>query len=320
MKRLQEEEIETDIFKFKMFVAFYDTESTDKKPTESDIISIGCVLCEINDNKFINPKRFHTFVNTVKVINPIAQAVHNISQSDIRDAPSFPDAIKLWKKWLINETSTFSNAVILLSGHNIFNFDDIILFCNFKQHRLDYDQFLTDVKVWGFLDTLQVLKIWFKGKPNAEKPQNASTSKVSFTLGHCFETFCGKKLEGAHNALTDSQACYDIFVSPCISKLFNLNSLTHLARIKHKHVKIIKKTAGIAFQSIAERTQDEGIKEVDIPLDNIPLWDDDQEEEDIADETIRLCLNCMLMFKQSEHNSCKLSTNRYVPPKKLKAN
>jgi DNA polymerase III alpha subunit (gram-positive type) len=301
-----------DIFKFKIFIAFYDTESTDKKPTESDIISLGCVLSEIKDNKFINPKQFHTFVFSRKTINPIAQAIHNISQSDIRDAPPFPDAINLWKKWLLSNIS--ENAVILLSGHNIFNFDDIILFCNFKQHRLDYDQFLIDVKIWGFLDTFQALKIWFKGKPNKEKPQNAATSKSSFALGHCFETFCGKKLVGAHNALTDSQACYDIFSSPCISKLFNLNSLTNLSRRKDKHVEVIKKTAGIAFQSIAERTQDEGLKEIDIPLDTIPLWDDD--DEDMEEESIRLCLNCMLMFKQTEHSSCKLLTHKYVPQKK----
>ena len=62
----------------------------------------------------------------------------------------------------LSVTSKHPNSKLIIAGHNSFNFDDVILFCNFQQHRLDYEQFLLDIRCSGFMDTLQVLKLWFK--------------------------------------------------------------------------------------------------------------------------------------------------------------
>jgi DNA polymerase III epsilon subunit-like protein len=298
----QIEELQENLFQFKHYFAFWDVESTDKKPSESDIISIGCVLCEYEEG-FVRPQQFHTFVNTQKAIHPVASSIHHIHKSDLVDAPYFPDAIKLWKKWLLEKMSPGSKLII--TGHNSFGFDDLILFCNFKQHRLDYEGFLNELKVVGFMDTFQVLKIWFKTKPMLEKPKQPVTGKVSFALGNCYHTWIGHELTGAHNALTDSQALYDIFTCPVISKMFTLVSLFANIRIKSKHIKHIKKSVGIAFLSIEERTKLETCE--DIELESEPIWDDDNEEDE---ESKRLCLNCMLMYRQSDHLICTLSSQK----------
>jgi DNA polymerase III alpha subunit (gram-positive type) len=302
-----ESDTSTECFAFKHFFMFWDVESSDKIPTESDIISLGAVICEVED-KFVRPHTFHEFVQTRKLINPVAEEVHHIHQSDLASAAFFPEVVEKFKKWILSHLTKFPNSKLIVCGHNSFNFDDVMLFCNFKQHRLDYDQFLVDIKVGGFMDTLQVLKMWFKDKPLSEKPQNQATSKTSFALGHCFATFCGKPLVGAHNALTDSQALFDIFTSPRIEKMYNLHSLFAHIRPRDKHVKLLKKSAGIAFWSITDRTQAETADE--IPIDDVPLWDDDMDTECDDTEGKRLCLNCMLMFKQSEHLVCTLGTQK----------
>jgi DNA polymerase III epsilon subunit-like protein len=298
----QIEEPLENLFQFKHYFAFWDVESTDKKPSESDIISIGCVLCEYEEG-FVRPQQFHTFVNTTKAINLIAESVHHIHKSDLVDAPYFPDAIKLWKKWILEKMTPGSKLII--TGHNSFGFDDLILFCNFKQHRLDYEGFLNEIFVNGFMDTLQVLKIWFKSKPLLDKPKQPVTGKVSFALGNCYHTWIGHELTGAHNALTDSQALYDIFTCPVISKMFTLVSLFTNIRTKKKHIKHIKKSVGIAFLSIEERTKLETADEMEIESE--PIWDDDN-EEDL--ESKRLCLNCMLMYHQTDHLTCTLSSQK----------
>ena len=88
-----------NLFQFHHYFMLYDTESTDKVVSESDIISIGAVICEYDDG-FVRPQTFHTFVNTNKAINSVAEAVHHIHQSDLANQPYFPAAIKLWIEWI----------------------------------------------------------------------------------------------------------------------------------------------------------------------------------------------------------------------------
>ncbi len=90
--------------------------------------------------------------------------------------------------------------------------------------------------------------------------------------------------------------------------MYNLHSLFTHIRPRDKHVKLLKKSAGIAFWSITERTQAETADE--IPIDDVPLWDDDMDTEFDNAEAKRLCLNCMLMFKQSDHSVCTLGTQK----------
>lgn len=284
----------TDVVCYKPYFMFWDVESTNKRPTEDDVISLGAVICEW-EKVFVRPRTFHTFVFTRKLIDPGAEAVHHISQSDLEGQPTFPEAIELLKKWVLSILEPSDR--VFKSGHNCFNFDDIMLFSNFKQHLLDYEQFLQDIHVFGFMDTLQVLKAWFKTKPVCEKPRNQVTGKPSFALGHCFETFCGKKLEGAHNALTDSMALFDIFTCERISKMFTLNTLFEHVRSKEKHLKALKKTVGVAFQCLTDRTKNETAEP-----DGDPVWDDDIDDE--SGEQMRLCLNCMEISKQSDHLQC----------------
>ncbi len=284
----------------------WDTESTNIQPTEADIVSLGGVLCSFDDRtrKFTMIDEFHTLINTNKAMDAVSEGIHHISKSMLRDEPKFPEAISILTTFL-RQHQPEANARLVMAAHNGAKFDEIILYANFVQHRMDFEEFLREVRCCGFLDTLKMLRAVFKPCTYQEQPKDAATGRTSYALGHCFESFCGSVMEGAHDALADSQGLFRILNAECVTQRFSLQTLYKHVVKKEKNLKRIRQTAGASFQNQEERTRMESFAPMDATATP------EAEVEPIfrtlpSDQTspFRLCVSCIRFVpatKAAEH-------------------
>ena len=301
---------------FKNFLICWDVESTSNKPTEDDIISIGATLLDRPNKEFQIVSEFHTYVDTHKTISPAAQAVHHISKQDLIGQPHFPEAIQKFVTWIQNSVQTAIGThgeigrTILLS-HNGSRFDDIMLFCNFVTNRMNFDQFLHDISCYGFIDSLKMLRAMYKNCTE-NLPYDKTGQKVSFALGNCYFSWCGKKdLENAHNALADSHALYEILNAPCNRERLSIDHLIQTYTIKtNRAVKTIKQSAGMAFQRREEQIKSAETVSITLTEPNVNQQPLIQSSEQYSENhPKRLCLNCMNFVIVHQHTMCS------TPPK-----
>lgn len=304
----------------------WDTESTSNKPTEDDIISIGGVLCKYNSAQKIFEKvaEFHTYVQTKKKIDTVAQSIHHITKADLYNQPAFPEAVEILRTFL-QQYQPEGNSRLIMVAHNGSKFDDIILYCNFVQNRLNFDDFLRDIKCYGFLDTLKYFRSIFKKAPSEDLPKDAKTGRVSFALGHIYTSYCGgDKLENAHDALVDSQALFDIFNSKQVVTKIHYSEMFKSVVRKVKAVNWVKQTAGVAFQDQEHHTRMQGggppsegghrkrkaqemlQHEDEGPIEPVfeQLREQDLEEGQDPNQVKRLCMCCTTFVLVSEHKQC----------------
>jgi len=294
----------------------WDTETTSGDVTKDDIISLGGVLCTYNphgasDGKtkygvFTKIDEFHCYVSTKKKIDQQAQAIHHITEDKLYNQPIFPEVIESFKTFL-QQYQPERNARLVLVAHNGSKFDNIIMYANFVQHRMDFEDFLKSCKVYGFIDSLKFFKVLLKGCQYAEQPKDASTGRISLALGHCYKSFCKADLEGAHNALMDSRGLFDILNSDCISRKINLNNLFKSTTSKEKELKWIKSTVGVAFAAKEEQTRMEKLgNQMEIVKDDLstdPIF-----EQESPQSNHKFCLNCMSFWKKDEkHEKCQIT-------------
>ena len=280
----------------------WDTESTGNKPTDDHVISLGGVLCNYVNGKFESIEEFHTYIHTDRQIDPAAQSVHHISKSMLQGQPSFLEAMRLLRNWLIQRQPEPLSRLIFIA-HNGSKFDNIIIYCNFVQNRLNFDDFLRDIKCYGFIDTLKVLRQLFKDCTYKEMPKDAATGRQSFALGHCYASFCsgGLSLENAHDALVDSQALVAVLNSVSVSCKINLQLLFKCMTNKQKELNWIKQTAGVSFSNREQETRQRKEKEKEVVqsekkevMKHEPMFTDGD-----------LCLNCMTFVDISQHKTCE---------------
>lgn len=301
----------------------WDTETTSNKPTEDDIISIGGVLCDysVEEQKFHKLAEFHTYVMTNKKIDPVAQSIHHISKSDLYGQPDFPDAIDLLITFL-KQYQPEKNARLILLAHNGSKFDDIILYCNFVQHHLDFDEFMKKIHCYGFIDSLKYLKALFKGCHYKEMPKDPKTGRVSFALGHCYSSFCGGAiLENAHDALVDSQALFEVANAAPVCQKVCMKNLFKWVVNRKKAVNWIRQTAGVSFQNQEKYTQqameaslnpemayqnNQKKRRIEEAMEAEPMFEDDKLYEGYQVSRL-LCLVCMTFVLPKEHDTCNAS-------------
>ena len=114
------------------YFLMYDFEATGKDPTKESIISMGAVLTTYKDKKFTKVDEFHTFVSTRRKIEEGAIQVHHITKKDLIGAPTFCEAIDIFKLW-ISSHLTSSNDRLIFVAHNGSKYDDIIIFCDLEK-------------------------------------------------------------------------------------------------------------------------------------------------------------------------------------------
>lgn len=291
----------------------WDTESTGLKPTEEDVISLGGVLASFDPKirKFILIEKFHTYVETNKPIDKASEAVHHITKAMLRDQPKFPEAVSILRTFL-RQYQPEKNAELVMIAHNGTAFDEIILYSNFVQHRLDFDRFLADVRCFGFADSLKMFKQMLKNCSYQVQPKDHTTGRTNYTLGDCHQSFCGYKLEGAHDALADSEGLFRILNSETISSRLSKPLLCSFVTNLEKSVKRIRQKAGSHFQAREERTR---LMSADADADMDADGNHDKANQDLPTEpifrqapedvnsSVYTCLNCITFVPISSNAS-----------------
>ncbi len=287
---------------FKNYYLVWDTESTGNKVNEDDIISIGGVLAKYENNRFTQIGEFHSFISTSRAIDPAAAAVHHITKAQLLGEPNFAEVMKKLSQWL-KQYLTEPNARLIMMAHNGRKFDEIILYTNFVRYMLDFDQFLQEIRAYGFVDTLPMLRELLKNCPAVEQPKDASTGRISFALGHCYASFCQGSLENAHNALADSKGLFAIINAECVTSKLCLSLLfKNFVWKKDRAVKMIKQSAGVFFKMKEESTRQAKIPCEVKTADELPT--EPIFEQLPAASDYKLCLNCMTFTKLNEHLRC----------------
>lgn len=267
------------------------------------IISIAIVLTEYNEKerRFEPIDEFHSLVFTHKQIDPEAAALTGITQSSIQGQPMLDDVLKSITLWLNVHLKQGDNVVLV--GHNIKSFDNIMLYTNCVRNKVDFDEFFKSIYCIGFIDTLSVVRDIYKVHSHLAPPK--VNNRVTFALGNLYMHFTGKSLVGAHDALIDCQATIAFMNAEDISSNLNHKILYSYFVSLEKSLKNIRASAGVRFQNeenanARERSGYNKLDEIEkgYDIDLVPILTEGH-----------LCINCMSQVTE-EHTVCK------VPPKK----
>lgn len=162
----------------------FDIEATGTNPATDRIVQIA--FCEIAhcgmDDSWIPWNERKVLVNPGVPIPPEATAIHGIKNEDVVGSPSFRDVS-------LALHAHFKGCDLV--GFNLTNFDVPMLWEEFARVGIDWD--LSGVKL---IDA----GILFKRKEER-------------TLGAAMQFYCGKELNGAHDALNDVLATCEVLAA-----------------------------------------------------------------------------------------------------------
>ncbi len=167
----------TDVqFKLNKDIVFFDIESTGLNIVKDRIIQIALIKYS-KDSLFPEEKEY--LLNPGVPIGDEAFAVHGISVDMVRNKPSFSQIAEELFTWIGSAD---------LSGYNSDRFDIPMLMEEFARAGFDFNL--------DHRSTIDVQKIFYKMEPR--------------TLKAALKFYCGKDLEGAHDALADVRATVDV--------------------------------------------------------------------------------------------------------------
>ncbi|MBR5250243.1 MAG: 3'-5' exonuclease [Bacteroidales bacterium] len=156
-------------------ILFFDIESTGLNVATDRIVEICAVKVLPNGDQEIKTRR----INPTIPISPEAQAVHGISDEDVKDCPTFAQIAKSLAQWMKGCD---------IAGYNSIKFDIPLLAEEFLRADIDFDfrkRKLIDV-------------------------QNIFHKLEQRTLSAAYKFYCQKDLENAHSAEADTLATYEI--------------------------------------------------------------------------------------------------------------
>ena len=158
-------------------IIFFDLETTGTDISKDRIVEICAVKVMPNGDKEVKTRR----LNPTIPISAEAEAVHHISNEDVKDCPTFKEIAKSLAKWM--EGCDFA-------GYNSIKFDIPLLAEEFLRAGVDFDfrkRHLVDV-------------------------QNIFHKMEQRTLSAAYKFYCQKDLENAHSAEADTLATYEILL------------------------------------------------------------------------------------------------------------
>ena len=156
-------------------IAFFDLETTGLNTSHDRIVEMSVLKINVNGEE---EQRVWLF-NPEMPISAESTSVHGYTNEMVADKPTFAQKAKEIAQFLGNAD---------LAGYNILKFDLPMLVEEFL--RVEYD---FDLKDRHFID---VMNIYMKMEPR--------------TLKGAYRYFCHAELEGAHGAMTDTKATYDV--------------------------------------------------------------------------------------------------------------
>ncbi len=154
---------------------FFDIESTGLNVASDRIVEISMVKVHPNGDRDVKTRRINPTIH----IPEAAQAVHGISDDDVRDCPTFAQLAKSMYEFMEGCD---------IAGYNSLNFDIPMLTEEFMRVGLDpcfRQRNLVDVQV-----------IFYKKEPR--------------TLSGAYKFYCDKNLEDAHTAQADTMATLEV--------------------------------------------------------------------------------------------------------------
>jgi len=157
-------------------IVFFDIESTGLNVIKDRIVQIALIKYMPNDPE---PKELELLVNPGIPISEEAMAVHGITPDRLRNEPTFDQVGQKIADFIGNAD---------LGGYNSDRYDIPMLLE--ELHRVGIDLQIEKRK------TIDVQKIFYKMEPR--------------TLKAALKFYCGKELEGAHDALADVRATVDV--------------------------------------------------------------------------------------------------------------
>lgn len=156
-------------------IVFFDIESTGLDIARDRIVEISAVKVMPDGREEVKTKR----INPTIPISPEAQAVHGISNEDVKDCPVFKQIAKSLAHWMEGCD---------IGGYNSIKFDIPLLAEEFLRAGVDFDfrkRKLVDV-------------------------QNIFHKMEQRTLVAAYRFYCNKDLEQAHSAEADTLATYEV--------------------------------------------------------------------------------------------------------------
>ena len=154
---------------------FFDIESTGLNVASDRIVEISMVKVMPDGTRQVKTRR----VNPTIPISKEAQAVHGISDDDVKDEPTFAQLAKSMYTWMDGCD---------IAGYNSIHFDIPMLTEEFMRAGIDphfRERNLVDVQV-----------IFYKMEPRS--------------LSGAYKFYCGKNLEDAHAAEADTLATLEV--------------------------------------------------------------------------------------------------------------
>lgn len=156
-------------------ILFFDIESTGLNVATDRIVEICAVKVMPNGDEEIKTRR----INPTIPISPEAQAIHGISNEDVKECPTFKEVARSLAQWMVGCD---------IAGYNSIKFDIPLLAEEFLRAGVDFDfrkRHLVDV-------------------------QNIFHKLEQRTLSAAYKFYCQRDLENAHSAEADTMATYDI--------------------------------------------------------------------------------------------------------------
>lgn len=159
-------------------LVFFDLETTGLEVTSARIVEIALI-------KLFPDGTVESFLTRVNPGIPIpteAMQIHGINNFDVMDKPSFQE-IAIDVHSIIKECD--------LAGYNLISYDLPILVNELKRSGIEFS-----TENVGAIDMLTIFK---------RKERRNLTSAYRF--------YCQKELDGAHSALKDTQAAFEVFMA-----------------------------------------------------------------------------------------------------------
>ena len=161
--------------KLKRPLLFFDIESTGLDISTDRIVEISMIKVMPDGTRQVKTRR----VNPTIPIPAAAQAVHGISDEDVKDCPTFAQLAKSMYQWMEGCD---------IAGYNSISFDVPLLAEEFMRAGIEpdfHDRDMVDVQV-----------IFYKKEPR--------------TLSGAYKFYCDKNLEDAHAAEADTMATLEV--------------------------------------------------------------------------------------------------------------
>lgn len=159
---------------------YLDFESTNCLPYTSRIVQIGC-LCE-------NGESFKTFVCADQPMHTKASEITGITDGQLQGAPSCRRALELFFSWL---NTVRQGQVVTFIAHNGYKFDYPLLYSEMRRSHMAPAVWLRNNGVEHFFDSY----VWLQ--------ENIQHLCNSMALGSVHEMVIHKKIDNAHDALSD---------------------------------------------------------------------------------------------------------------------